>query len=387
MVKSLFKKLNFSSSDIIALDVSSKNLTATAGIVKAGKLLSIKQFESVSYSGYADGQWFDLDELKEKAASVVKKAMQGCKIKKKVLHVSVPAEFLAVTVKNVDVEYEHVHKLTNADFDYFYYKGDTYGDGDFLPVNASGISFSIDGESNTFESPIGENAQSLSGEVSYLFCEKAYTKVFDDVASRCGFKEVLYYATPFVENLTIFEKEERFNELLLIDVGYISSSVSTFKGDGVLALKSFSFGLGHIAAMVYEALEIPFEDAEEVLRKVDLNLNYDGEIFETANGYNVDMSDVAQIAIDSIRVLSATIKDAIIECGYQGSATLPFYVTGEGLELRGLTKYLERGLIKELECVAPKFPAYSKPQYSSAVSLINIAAEINENRAGRLIYN
>ena len=387
MGKSLFEKFNFGSGEIVALDVSSKNLTAIIGLVKAKKLISIKQLKTETYSGYAEGEWLNVEELKENAVSVLKKAMQGCKIKKKILHVSVPAEFLAVAVKNVDVEYEHIHKLTDADFDYFYYKGDTYGDGDFVPVNASGISFSIDGESNTIDSPKGENAQKLSGKVSYQFCEKSYFKIFNDIANRLGFKEVLYYATPFVENLTIFEKEERFNELLLIDVGYISSSVSTFKGDGVLALRSFSFGLGHVAAAIYEALEIPFDDAEEVLKKVDLNLNYDGETFETAGGYQVYLSDVAQIAIDCIRVLSATIKDAIIECGYQGSASLPFYVTGEGLELRGLIKYLERGLIKEIECVSPKLPGYTKPQFSSAVSLINIAAEINENRAGRLIYN
>ena len=176
MGKSLFKKFNFGSGEIVALDVSSKNLTAIIGLVKAKKLISIKQLKTETYSGYAEGEWLNVEELKENAVSVLKKAMQGCKIKKKILHVSVPAEFLAVAVKNVDVEYEHIHKLTDADFDYFYYKGDTYGDGDFVPVNASGISFSIDGESISWILLRAKTLRSCQGKFLISFAIKAILK-------------------------------------------------------------------------------------------------------------------------------------------------------------------------------------------------------------------
>ena len=379
--------MGFGTNEAVALDVSSKNLTSVVAIVKAGKLLSLKQVDSVPYSGFYEGEWLDENELKEKAYGLLQNALKDVKGKRKVLHVSVPAEFLAVNVKGVSVEYDRVRKITSADLDYFYYKGDTFGDGEFIPINASDVAFSLDGGSNTTESPIGEAVQKIAGEVSYVFCEKSYFSIFDELASKLGFKETHYYATPLCEGLNIFEKEERFNELLLIDVGYLSTSVSVMKGNGLMALRSFSYGLGHVAANVYEALEIPFDDASELIGKIDLNLNYTDEIYETKSGYKIYMADVASIVIDSLRVLSATIKDAIVECGYIPTPSLPFYVTGEGLELKGITKYLERGLIKELEIVAPKNPAYNKPQNSSAISLINIAVGIGENRAGRLIYN
>ncbi|MDY4559135.1 MAG: hypothetical protein SPD42_01315, partial [Eubacteriales bacterium] len=67
MIKSLFKKMGFGTNEAVALDVSSKNLTSVVAIVKAGKLLSLKQVDSVPYSGFYEGEWLDENELKEKA--------------------------------------------------------------------------------------------------------------------------------------------------------------------------------------------------------------------------------------------------------------------------------------------------------------------------------
>ena len=295
---------------------------------------------------------------------------------------------MAVVTKKVDVEYERSKRITDYDVDYLYQKGDDFNEGGFRTVSATAIAYSLDGGSWSFEDPRNRFAQKLAVNASYILCEKKYFSVFNEIASRLGFKTVQYHPTPLCEILSVFEKEERFNQQLLVDVGYLSTSVVVFKGDGVQALKSFSYGWAHIAANLYEMLEIPFEDAEEMLKQIDLNLYYeDGEIYTTASGYDIPIAEAVEIARASLNVLVSTVKQAAEECDFMGSSALPVYLTGDAFEqFRGAPKYIERGLMQTVAVVSPKYPSYNKPQFSSCMSLIEVASRTSGASAGRVIY-
>ena len=374
--------------DIVALDVSSKCIPAMVGVEKSNKFLSVKCEERQTYFGYSEGEWIDIENVKNVSETVLKRVLGSFKGKRKILHVSVPAEFLAVVTKKVDVEYERSKRITDYDVDYLYQKGDDFNESGFRTVSATAIAYSLDGGSWSFEDPRNCFAQKLAVNASYILCEKKYFSVFNEIASRLGFKTVQYHPTPLCEILSVFEKEERFNQQLLVDVGYLSTSVVVFKGDGVQALKSFSYGWAHIAANLYEMLEIPFEDAEEMLKQIDLNLYYeDGEIYTTASGYDIPIAEAVEIARASLNVLVSTVKQAAEECDFMGSSALPVYLTGDAFEqFRGAPKYIERGLMQTVAVVSPKYPSYNKPQFSSCMSLIEVASRTSGASAGRVIY-
>ena len=50
------------------------------------------------------------------------------------------------------------------------------------------------------------------------------------------------------------------------------------------------------------------------------------------------------------------------------------YITGEGVKaVRGTAEHLSNRLVKNVEIISPAVPYYDKPQFSSLLSLLNIA--------------
>lgn len=70
-------------------------------------------------------------------------------------------------------------------------------------------------------------------------------------------------------------------------------------------MKSFSMGGAHICADIFEALDVPFEMAEEAKRLVDLNLNYSDEAVLVSDGENaVYAQDACEIAKNRLDVFA-----------------------------------------------------------------------------------
>lgn len=145
-----------------------------------------------------------------------------------------------------------------------------------------------------------------------------------------------------------FGKEQRDSVYMLIDIGYLSSSVCIAKGEGILEMKSFSMGGAHICADIYEALDVPFDMAEEAKRLVDINLNYNDEAVLVGDGENVVYAaDACEIAKNRLDVFADVISDIFKEIEEDAPSYVPVYLTGEGVaSMRGAKKYLSEQLGK-----------------------------------------
>lgn len=373
--------------DIAVLDVNSRLVTAIVGAKRAQSVFGIKAMAEKQHQGYENGEWFDAKETVELAKSVLIESMKESDSRTKKLFIGVPAEFVAVVTKEVNIRLDRRRRVIDDDIAYLLKKGDDFDSNKYLTINTSAIYYSLDDEDKIYNDVRDMEAQKVDACVSYMLCEKSFVDMFDEVASSLGFTDVKYVATCWAECMALLEKEQRDNVYMLIDAGYLSSSVCIAKGEGILDMKSFSMGGAHICADIFEALEVPFDMAEEAKRLVDLNLNYSDEAVLVSDGENIvyalDACEIAKSRLDVfVEVLAGIFKDIEDDA----PSYMPVYITGEGIAtMRGATKYLSEQLGKNIEIITPKLPGFAKPEDCSKASLLVMADNLSRFDFGAFI--
>ncbi len=373
--------------DIAVLDVNSRLVSAIVGAKRAQSVFGIKAVVEKQHQGYENGEWFDQPETVAIAKSVLLDAMKSADSRTKRLFIGVPAEFVTVVAKEVEIRLDRQRRVVDDDISYLLKKGDDFDTDKYLTINTSAIYYSINGDDKIYDDVRDMEAVKVEACVSYMLCEKGFVDMFDEVALALGFNDVRYVASCWAECMGLLEKEQRDDVYMLIDVGYLSSSVSLAKGEGILEMKSFSMGGAHVCADIFEALEVPFDMAEEAKRLVDLNLNYSEEAVLVSDGENiVYASDACEIAKNRLDVFADVISDIIKEIEEDAPSYMPVYLTGDGIaSMRGATKYLSEQLGKNIEIITPKLPGFVKPDDSSKASLLLMADNLSKFDFGAFI--
>ena len=373
--------------DIAVLDVNSRLISAIVGSKRAQSVFGIKSLVEKQHQGYENGEWFDKDDTVNIAKSVLLDAMKSAESRTKKLFIGVPAEFVTVVTKEVGIRLDRQRRVIDDDIDYLLKKGDDFDTDKYLTINTSAIYYSVNGDEKIYSDVRDMEASGVDACVSYMLCERSFVKTFDEVASSLGFTDVRYVATCWAECMSLLEKEQRDSVYMLIDIGYLSSSVCIAKGEGILEMKSFSMGGAHICADIYEALDVPFDMAEEAKRLVDINLNYNDEAVLVGDGENVVYAaDACEIAKNRLDVFADVISDIFKEIEEDAPSYVPVYLTGEGVaSMRGAKKYLSEQLGKNIEVVTPKLPGFVKPDDCSKASLLVMADNLSKFNFGEFI--
>lgn len=373
--------------DIAVLDVNSRLISAIVGSKRAQSVFGIKSLVEKQHQGYENGEWFDKDDTVDIAKSVLLDAMKSAESRTKKLFIGVPAEFVTVVTKEVGIRLDRQRRVIDDDIDYLLKKGDDFDTDKYLTINTSAIYYSVNGDDKIYSDVRDMEATGVDACVSYMLCERSFVKTFDEVASSLGFTDVRYVATCWAECMSLLEKEQRDSVYMLIDIGYLSSSVCIAKGEGILEMKSFSMGGAHICADIYEALDVPFDMAEEAKRLVDINLNYNDEAVLVGDGENVVYAaDACEIAKNRLDVFADVISDIFKEIEEDAPSYVPVYLTGEGVaSMRGAKKYLSEQLGKNIEVVTPKLPGFVKPDDCSKASLLVMADNLSKFNFGAFI--
>ncbi|MCM1455894.1 MAG: pilus assembly protein PilM, partial [Bacteroides sp.] len=277
--------------------------------------------------------------------------------------------------------------IADDDIDFLLRKGNDFYLSDFIVVNTSAVYFAINGDEKLYSDVRGMYADSVDACVSYVLAERRFVNMFDGVADKLGFKDVRYIASNWAECVALLDNEQRENTYVLIDVGYLSSSVSIAKGEGVLDMKSFSLGGAHISADICEALDVPFEYAEEAKSLVDINLNYsDGKWLVHRDEQEIMACEVVPIVKGRLDVFASVISSIIDGFAENTSSYLPIYLTGEGIaSMRGARKYLSEKIGKNIELVTPKLPGFVKAEDSSKTALLLMADTLYKEGIGGMI--
>lgn len=360
--------------DVAILDFGSGKIVCLVGSPNADTFV-IKASGQSNYSGFADSVWLEPEKLSEAVSGAVEQAENQYGHKIDSLLVGVPGEFTSVSATRGDIEFKRPKKITKDDISEVFGITDVFGKTPgLLPITRSVVTYFLDEGKKTMD-PAGCVSANLNGLVSYIFVSKYFSETVGAALHARGIADYEFISSCLAEALFLLPPEQRDKQAILIDAGYISTSVMLVGGDGLMFLKSFSLGGGHISADMCRVLNISFAVAEELRKKINLNLQFEpSDHYILRDGTEIKAAQANEVAKARIQ----EIAEYIIACfdNYENEINMstPLFITGGGLVyIKGAVELLSSFLKKRVAVAQTLDPMKNKPELASAYGIAAIA--------------
>ena len=248
-------------------------------------------------------------------------------------------------------------------------------DQNYVLVSCSAICFALD-DGRVILNPVGQKTAKVTASISLVYAEKKFIEKINSILKEIGISSVEYLSTPLCQSVYLLPKERRMESAVVIDCGYIETSVCIVKGEGLTSLKSFSVGGGHVSADLMECLHISFDEAENLRKQLILSVvateNDDYEMNRNGRVVPVSMKQANEIASDRIEMIGKLVKKCLSQ--EELSSHMPFYLTGGGISyIKGAKDILAESINQNITILCPKDVNLAKPHYSSLLGLLNKA--------------
>ena len=366
------------------LDIGSSKISVMIGDRGINNTFNIKSSAEEAYDGFMDGEFLSVESFKEAVLNAVSKAEANLRYKIRKLYISVPSEFSYSVVKEVKATFDKRKKIKDNDVFEIFNSSSNFDDNSFV-INRSPIYFILD-DNRKVLNPVGHVTNKLNVLISFILTDKSFVNLITEILSEIDIDSVDFISSALSEALYLTEPEMRDNGLVLIDVGYITTSVSLVKGDGILSLKAFSMGGGHITGDLCQCLKLGFTEAESLKKKVVLSLDAtDNDFYEVnINGSPQPVSAklVNEIILARLEAFASIFNKILNSPEFLNNniSYLPIYITGGGINyLKGAKDFLSKYIGKNIEYVSPNVPQMNRPHYSGILSLLDLALTQEKN--------
>lgn len=365
---------------VAVIDVGSSKITAMVGERGINKTFVIKGSCSYEYDGFENGEFFDVARLKNVLVAVsdgINKASGG---NIKTVYVGVPGDFTDVFVKDSQISFAKKKKIQDEDIDALFDSAFMLTSNKYTLINRSAVVYELD-DFRRLANPVGSYSEILKGKLSFVVCSNYFIEIFRTVLSDCGFSNIECVSSSLAQALYLVDAETRDRTAILADVGYISTTFTIIQGDGLLYQNNFAYGGGYITAALTEKLNIEFDEAERLKRKINLsqiNTSASYDLIEADNGEYYNVEELKYAIKSSLDNLCENISNSIEQSGYIIPEYVPLLVTGGGISyIRGAKEHVSGRLNMPVGIITPKVPLMDKPTESTILSLLDLALEQN----------
>lgn len=361
---------------VAIIDIGSSKVTAIIGENGVNNTFIIKGRFNIPFEGYADGSFFDNNELEFVLRKAVKEILKYSTKGVDTIYVGVPSNFTQVLVKDSQISFPKKKRIQPEDLDTLYDAAFALPSTRYTLISRSAVNFELD-DFRRLKNPIGAVSEILKGKLSFVYCSNYFLESVVSVIKGEGIQYVKCIPTAFAEGMYLTDDENRDRLMVLLDVGYIATDLTIMQGDGIIFQSSFSYGGGFITAGISEKYNIEFPVAERVKRKVNLcSLVKSGDynVIDGEDGNYYSAEEIKRLVLDSIDELCDNIFQALEDFGTNIPDYVPLYLTGGGITcLRGAKEHLAERLGMNVEVISPRVPLMDKPAESSALSLLDMA--------------
>jgi len=225
----------------------------------------------------------------------------------------------------------------------------------------------------------GTPSASLRGGLCYYFADERFCQAVEGALSGFAFKEIKFLPTSLAEAVYLLPKKERMGYAVLLDVGYLTSTVSIVYGNGIVHEKSFTGGVAKVVYCLIKRFGIDPEKAEKILECANIAVGNDklDEPWTDDDGHSIpvaQINDVIEFGVDYIcdqvnRFLNEKYKNKEL---ILTSNTL--WITGEGVDaIRGIGDHISRRLERTVKILSPDLAYNDRPSQSSRLALLAMA--------------
>ena len=371
---------------VAVLDVRSSQVAVYVGERGVNRTVVFTASSAQPYEGYdEEGKFFDEKGLAEaifKAVSAVEQ-IQGRRLR--ALYIGVPGEFITAVPKEQNIAFSKRRKVTPRDVETLFKSGDERVEG-HRAIRATSMIY-ITSDNRRVVDPVGLSATSLTGLLTYFYCNNYFIRIMEDIFS--GMKIKLHYLPAQYAMATyLIPSETRDEDAIFLDVGHLSSTILLVRGGGVLAQESFWVGRGQIAGYVSDRFSLPYEAALDLLSKANLFVKSNAgsmEYIYRGIAYEIDVNAFVETVKEGLDELCEGVGTFLEECYYKELEFKPLYISGEGLEgIRGAIEHVTRRIDRVCEVLSPDMPYYNKPAMSSRIALIDMA--FDDSRSSGFLY-
>lgn len=359
---------------VAVLDVGSSKITAVVGEKGINKTFIVKARKDFAYDGYMEGSFLDNENVKSVIIAATEFLVNSFGTFLDKIYVGVPGDFLNVYVKDSQISFAKKKKITEEDIDLLFDSAFVLPSQKHSLINRSAIVYELN-DYRRLANPVGEVSELLKGKLSFALCSNYFIELFKSSISVVGGMDVEFISVPLAEAMYLLSSESRDRIAIIVDVGYISTTFALIQGDGILYQNSFDYGGGFITAAITKKLEIDFETAELLKRKINLCRTEGGskDLVEDNDGrlYNAEL--IRDTILANLDDLCENISDSMEKTGYVIPEYVPVLVTGGGISyLRGAIERVSNRLCSTVSVVAPRIPMMDKPTDSSLFSLLDL---------------
>ena len=363
---------------VAVLDIRSSEISGAVAEKGVNNTFIIKGKTTCGYDGYAEGELLDIDNFNKVIAEVIKSTFASSGGYIKDLYVSVPAEFSEVRLTDKVLSFSGTQTITKRHVEALDELSEPSGIEGMTVVRSSALYYVLSDNRNIID-PVGSVSDSLRGRLSFYLAKTSFLECAVRAIEQCiSVKNFHWIPEQYSQAMYLISPSVRDGRALLVDIGNISSSFSVVCGNGVEFSEAFSIGVGHIALLLMENLNIPYDVACHFVKSV--NLNSKGafasveEYRSDGKFYSFRSSELKDIISEGLDGLCGIIEECRQAYVGKDISSKPIYLTGEGVgTIRGLTERISSRLVVPVEVISPKVPYYDKPQFSSLFSLMAAA--------------
>ncbi len=364
------------------IDIGSSSIVSLIGENGVNGTFKILGKGEISYAGFQNAEFLEPESLKYAIAQSISNAEITSETKVSNVYIGVPGEFSTCVTKAVNLAFPKVKKITGFDIDNIFKTGNTFEtDPKYMLINQSVVYYEIDNMRRVIE-PIDMKAKSITGLISYILAEKAFVSLMKAIFKELKINILGFISSSLAENLYLFEPHIRDKYVLLVDVGYITTTVSLARGNALLFLNSFSLGGGYLTSDLSQCLKISFNEAERLKHKIVLGWNpkntdtYEVEGDEIMQSYSAKATN--EIVSDRVEMICDYINKCLERCEYDLPEFLPVYFTGGGFNfIHGIKTIISKKLNRRVEMLSLVNMREIRPYDTSEEGLLNMILNYN----------
>lgn len=368
---------------VAILDIRSNEVSFLLGMRGVNGTFVFNGIQSESYEGYCLDGFFDEASFRRAVMRAVSEVQQTYEGTIGEIYVGVPSPFVSVVTKGHTASFSKKRKISAQDIDALYESGmnDLLTEG--VCIRRSAMYFTLgDNRKHFFASDLyGVPTTMLKGALCYYFVSETFYEFIKKLLEDMGFPEVKFIPSTLAQANYLLPEKKREGYAFLLDIGFMTSSISVVYGSGIVHEENFNCGIGSVLVQLIETLGVDYPVAEELLANANISggtvpkdMAYFSEIDERSFPVQ-KVNDVIKFALDELceRV------DVFLRKYYKDKASLmlsanPISVTGEGISgIKGAAEHIAKRVSWLTEIVYPDLPYYDKPTCSSKISLLATA--------------
>ncbi len=374
---------------VAILDIRSGEVTFALGTKGVNGTFVFKDSHSESYEGYLTDGFLDERSVRKAIAKSLNAVRQHYDGSIDEVCVGIPAPFVFAQTKGHTISFPSKRKITVQDVEALFESGvnELMAGGKCIYRSAMYFSLGDNRKYFTTDALYGASSSLLKGALCYYRIAEELYEMLTALLKSEGFVTIKFVPSTLAQSVYLLPEKKREGYAFLLDVGFLTTSISVVYGNGIVHEESFDCGVGTVRVALMQKFGVDYEMATAILEGANISggtANMDVRwTAEDGAQYSVqEINDVIKYNLDLMcEKIDGFFSRYYADKASTGLTANPISVTGEGLAaIKGLAEHVSRRLNRLTEIVYPDLPYFDKPAFSSRISLLSAATKESKRK-------